>query len=64
MYHLHWERHLQLQINLLKVHQAEALEGNLDLSRLLALLLEWEEVWLVMKHCYEVVIAFNDGEMK
>ena len=60
MHHLHWERHLQLQINLLEVYQVEALEGNLYLPHLLALLLEWEEVWLVMECCNEVVIAFDD----
>ena len=53
-----------MQINLLKIHQAEVLEGDLDFHCLLVLLLEWEEVWKVMEHCHKVVVAFDDGEMQ
>ena len=64
MHHFDWKRHLQLWINLLKVHQVEVLEGDLNFHHLLVLLLEWEEVWKVTECRYEVIVTFNDREMK
>ena len=39
----------------------EVLGSDLNLHSLLALLLEWEEVWLIAVCCDAVVIAFDDG---
>ena len=37
MHHLHWERHLQLGIHVLQVHQVKTSGGNFYLHHLLAL---------------------------
>ena len=42
----------------------EVLGGDLDFHHLLALLLEWKEVWLFMECCHKVVVVFDDEEMK
>ena len=38
--------------------------GDLDLPRLVALMLEWEEVWLFVVRHHEVIVVFDDGEME
>ena len=60
MHHFHWKWCLRLRINLLKVHQTEMPEGDLDFHYLLVLMLEWLEEWLVSESGDKVLVSFND----